>query len=49
LSGGGPQIAVEGGPKVDLLEEWDEKRARWVVSWARRRPRLSQPLDASSP
>lgn len=35
LSGGGPQIAVEGGPKIDLLEEWDENRARWVVSWVR--------------
>jgi hypothetical protein len=35
LIGGGPQIAVEGSPRIDLLEEWDENRARWVVSWAR--------------
>jgi hypothetical protein len=33
LGGGGPQIAVESGPKADLLEEWDEKVARWVVSY----------------
>jgi hypothetical protein len=35
LSGGGPQIAVEGGPKVDLLEEWEEERSRWFISWKR--------------
>jgi hypothetical protein len=34
-SGGGALIAVEGGPKVDLLEEWDDKRSCWVTSWSR--------------
>ena len=24
-----------GGPKIDLLEESDENRARWVVGWVR--------------
>ena len=35
LSGGGAQIALEGEPLVDTLEQWDESDQKWQVVWAR--------------
>lgn len=35
LRGGGPQIGLDGGPRVDLLERWDDARGTWTVIWSR--------------
>jgi hypothetical protein len=35
--GGGPQIAVDGAPRVELLEAWDEHAGGWRVAWSRYR------------
>ena len=33
LSGGGPQIGLDGAPLVEVLEEWDEASAEWKTVW----------------
>jgi hypothetical protein len=33
-SGGGAQIAIEGGPLVDVMEQWDDARQEWQVIYA---------------
>lgn len=33
LSGGGPQIGLDGAPLVEALEEWDETSAEWKTIW----------------
>ncbi|QEA40685.1 hypothetical protein FGL86_17455 [Pistricoccus aurantiacus] len=34
LGGGGPQIALEGEPRVEVLEQWDELDCKWQMIWA---------------
>ncbi len=33
LVGGGPQIAVDGPPFVEVLEQWEDRSQRWEVIW----------------
>jgi hypothetical protein len=36
LSGGGPQIGLDGEPLVEALEEWDEAFSEWKTIWQAR-------------
>ena len=35
LLGGGTQIAVDGAPLVETLEQWDKEKSRWLQIWNR--------------
>lgn len=35
LPGGAVQVGVDGAPRVDVLELYNEKRGRWEVCWKR--------------
>lgn len=35
LTGGGPQIGLDGEPIVEALEEWDEASAEWKILWCK--------------
>jgi hypothetical protein len=41
LSGGGTQIAVDGSPPVDALEQWDDGANCWISVW-RRTPKFTE-------
>ncbi len=49
FDGGGPQIAIEGGPLVDILENWDDANKKWRVVWdATSEKRPNKPLQRTS-